>query len=101
MKESQQLFFFYLKSHAWFVPFISVLFPLDFSPTFYGLHKRATAKFSNIASSQETGNVYRVEARPVQEHTWHPKLKESPLHMQLQSYDPSGITETWGECVHD
>lgn len=54
MKGSQQLLFFYLKSDARFVPFIFVLFPLDFSPTFYGLHKRVTAKYSTIASSQET-----------------------------------------------
>lgn len=84
MEGSQQLLFFYLKSDAWFVPFIFVLFPLDFSPTFYGLHKRVTAKYSTIASSQETNNVYRVKAWPAQEHTWHPNLKESPLHMQLQ-----------------
>lgn len=67
MKGSQELLFFYLKSHARFVPFIFVLFPLDFSPTFYGLHK-STAKFSTIASSQDTSNVSRVKACPAQEH---------------------------------
>lgn len=53
MKGSQQLLFFYLKSDARFAPFIFVLFPLDFSPTFYGLHKRVTAKYSTIASRKQ------------------------------------------------
>lgn len=85
MKGNQQLLFFYLKSHAWFVPFIFCVVPFRFfPPIFYGLHKRVRAKFSTTASSHKTSNIYGVKAWPAQEHTKHPKLKEAPLHMELE-----------------
>lgn len=82
MKGSQQLLLPEVPCMVCSLYFCVVSF--RFFPTFYGLHKRVTAKFSTSASSQETSNVYGVKAWPAQEHTRHPKLKEPSLHMQLE-----------------
>lgn len=95
MKGSQQLLFFYLKSHAYFVPFIFVLFPLDFSPLFMA-YIRVTAQFSTTASSQNTSNVSGVKA---QEHMASKAEGITTPHAARESY--LGLQRHGGISVHD
>lgn len=62
---------------------------------------RVTAKFSTIISSQDISDVSRVKAQPAQEHMASKAEVITTPHAARESYDLSGLTETWGDSVHD